>query len=245
MAITTYRKGGLMLIGVLAFLGGVLTIFSPCVLPVIPFVFARADQPFRKSGLPMLVGMAVSFSLFAAAAAVGGNWVVHSNQYGRILAMAVLAVMGLALLFPTLAERLTRPLVHLGNRLQQRDSSQSTFFSSFILGISIGLLWAPLRRSDPWVGLSRRRAWWTFFENTFASVGIRRGSRDISCYCTTGRQSGLTEIKKRLRRRRVYTPNLGRGGHCRRCRDCLRMGYALSCHAFLRQHQWRGGKISR
>jgi len=140
-----------MLIGVLAFLGGVLTIFSPCVLPVIPFVFARADQPFRKSGLPMLVGMAVSFSLFAAAAAIGGNWVVQSNQYGRISAMVVLGVMGLALLFPSLSERLTRPLVHLGNRLQQREAGRSVFFSSFVLGISIGLLWAPC--AGPILGL--------------------------------------------------------------------------------------------
>ena len=30
-----------MLIFVLAYLGGVLTIVSPCILPVLPFVFAR------------------------------------------------------------------------------------------------------------------------------------------------------------------------------------------------------------
>jgi cytochrome c biogenesis protein CcdA len=34
-----------MLIYVLAFVGGVLTILGPCILPVLPFVFARADQP--------------------------------------------------------------------------------------------------------------------------------------------------------------------------------------------------------
>jgi cytochrome c biogenesis protein CcdA len=44
-----------MLLFILAYLGGVLTIVSPCILPV---VFARADQPFLRSGLPMLVGMA-------------------------------------------------------------------------------------------------------------------------------------------------------------------------------------------
>ena len=47
---------------VLAYLGGVLTIASPCILPVLPFVFARADQPFVKSVLPRLVGMAVTFA---------------------------------------------------------------------------------------------------------------------------------------------------------------------------------------
>jgi cytochrome c biogenesis protein CcdA len=38
--------------------GGVLTIVSPSILPVIPFVLARADRPFLRNGLPMLVGMA-------------------------------------------------------------------------------------------------------------------------------------------------------------------------------------------
>ena len=43
---------------VLAFLGGMLTIISPCILPVLPFVFARADRSFVQYGLPMLAGMA-------------------------------------------------------------------------------------------------------------------------------------------------------------------------------------------
>jgi len=45
---------------ILAFLGGILTIISPCILPVLPFVFSRADQPFRRSGLPLLAGMAIT-----------------------------------------------------------------------------------------------------------------------------------------------------------------------------------------
>ena len=48
---------------VLAYLGGVLTILSPCILPVLPFVFARAGQSFSRSALPMLIGMAITFAL--------------------------------------------------------------------------------------------------------------------------------------------------------------------------------------
>ena len=43
-----------MLLILLAYLGGVLTIVSPCILPVLPFVFARADRSFTRSALPML-----------------------------------------------------------------------------------------------------------------------------------------------------------------------------------------------
>ena len=80
-----------MLLFVLAYLGGVLTIISPCILPVLPFVFARADRPFLKSGLPMLVGMALTFAIVATLAAVAGGWAVAANEYGRIAALVLLA----------------------------------------------------------------------------------------------------------------------------------------------------------
>ena len=72
-----------MLLLLLAFIGGALTILSPCILPVIPFVFSRAGLPFRSSGLPMLAGMALTFAGVAALASYGGGWVVQANQYGR------------------------------------------------------------------------------------------------------------------------------------------------------------------
>src|SRR6201996_5507413 len=99
-----------MILFVLAYLGGVLTIVSPCILPVLPFVFARADRPFLRNGLPMLVGMAVTFALIATLAAVGGGWAVRTNEYGRYAAVVLLAIFGLVLLFPALADRATRPL---------------------------------------------------------------------------------------------------------------------------------------
>ena len=51
-----------MILVLLVFLGGVLTILSPCILPVLPFVFARSEQRFLTSGLPLLIGMAVTFA---------------------------------------------------------------------------------------------------------------------------------------------------------------------------------------
>ena len=137
------RVANTMLIYLLAFVGGVLTILSPCILPVLPFVFARADQPFRRSGLPLLVGMALMFSVVATAAVFAGHWVVRLNQAGRYAAMAVFLVLGLTLLFPSLAEVLTRPLVRAGSRYQGRPSTKITVGKSFVLGISTGLLWAP------------------------------------------------------------------------------------------------------
>ena len=140
-----------MLIYLLAFIGGVLTILSPCILPVLPFVFARADQPFRRAGLPLLVGMALTFSVVAIAAAFGGHWVVRLNQGGRYAAMLIFLVLGVSLLFPSVAELLARPLVRSGNRLQSSQSAGNGIGKSFVLGISTGLLWAPC--AGPILGL--------------------------------------------------------------------------------------------
>src|ERR1700679_406701 len=140
-----------MLIYLLAFVGGVFTILSPCILPVLPFVFAQADRPFRRAGLPLLLGMALTFSVVAVAAAFGGHWVVRLNQGGRYVAMFIFLLLGISLLFPSIAETLTRPLVRAGGKLQGSPSSEGGIGKSFVLGVSTGLLWAPC--AGPILGL--------------------------------------------------------------------------------------------
>ncbi|MBB3564902.1 cytochrome c biogenesis protein CcdA/thiol-disulfide isomerase/thioredoxin [Rhizobium sp. BK512] len=145
-----------MLLFVLAYLGGVLTIVSPCILPVLPFVFARAGQPFLRSTLPMMLGMAATFAGVATLAAVGGGWAVQANEYGRYVAIVLLAVFGVILLFPALSDYLTRPLVSLGARLSQSAdqntrSGGSAVAASLLLGVATGLLWAPC--AGPVLGL--------------------------------------------------------------------------------------------
>jgi cytochrome c biogenesis protein CcdA/thiol-disulfide isomerase/thioredoxin len=140
-----------MLIFLLAWLGGVLTILSPCVLPVLPFVFARSEQSFSRSGLPILLGMAATFTVLASLAAVGGAWLVEVNQYGRYAAMLLLLLLGLALIFPAWSERMMRPFVVLGGRLQQSADQQGSIKGSLLLGVAVGFLWAPC--AGPILGL--------------------------------------------------------------------------------------------
>src|SRR5208282_172331 len=140
-----------MTLWILAYLAGALTILSPCILPVLPFVFARSDQPFRRSGLPLLVGMVVTFAGVATIAAVGGAWAVQANQVGRIAAMVLLVLFALTLLSSKLAEKLMHPFVSLGGRLAQTPDAANGAGRSFLLGIATGLLWAPC--AGPILGL--------------------------------------------------------------------------------------------
>jgi cytochrome c biogenesis protein CcdA/thiol-disulfide isomerase/thioredoxin len=139
---------------IIAYLGGALTILSPCILPILPFVFARAGQPFIRSTLPMLIGMAATFALVATLAAVGGSWAINANEYGRLAAIALLAVFGVSLLSPRIASVVTQPVVDFANKLLNasgKPGSVPTAASSFILGVATGLLWAPC--AGPILGL--------------------------------------------------------------------------------------------
>jgi cytochrome c biogenesis protein CcdA/thiol-disulfide isomerase/thioredoxin len=143
-----------MTIVLLVYLGGVLTILSPCILPVLPFVFAGSERRFLSNGLPMLAGMAVSFAAIATLAAVGGAWAVRLNQYGRLFALVLLTLFAATLLSQHLADWLARPFVALGNRLATQPGSASSeggVVQSSLLGVATGLLWAPC--AGPILGL--------------------------------------------------------------------------------------------
>ncbi|MDP9812073.1 cytochrome c biogenesis protein CcdA/thiol-disulfide isomerase/thioredoxin [Rhizobium tibeticum] len=141
-----------MILFLIAYLAGALTIVSPCILPVLPFVLSRAGQPFKRSILPMLIGMIVTFAGVATLAAVGGSWAVHANEIGRYVAIALIAGFGVTLLSPRIAAVVTRPAVALGSRLsQQASGKKASVGTSFLLGVATGLLWAPC--AGPILGL--------------------------------------------------------------------------------------------
>ncbi|KAA5844792.1 cytochrome c biogenesis protein DipZ [Pseudomonas chlororaphis] len=130
----------------IAFLGGVLTILSPCILPVVPFLFARADRS-RGSVLLTLGGMALTFALVSSLAVVSSDWIVRANGIGRQLALVVLGLFALSLIFARFGNWLARPWVSLGNRLDGLRLDRARKFSgplaALLLGVATGLLWAP------------------------------------------------------------------------------------------------------
>jgi cytochrome c biogenesis protein CcdA/thiol-disulfide isomerase/thioredoxin len=142
---------------IIAWLGGMLTVVSPCILPVLPFVLTRTGLPFRRSGLPLLLGMALTFTALSILATAAGHWVVRANQAGRVAAMTVFALFGLTLLFPRFSDTLFQPLVRLGARADRFRVSETSSAGhwpigrAILLGGSTGLLWAPC--AGPILGL--------------------------------------------------------------------------------------------
>ncbi|MBF4111062.1 cytochrome c biogenesis protein/redoxin [Enterobacter cloacae] len=127
---------------IIAFLGGMISLLSPCTLPVIPLLFA-GFQGQRRHILALLAGMIVMFTLVALVATAASSWIAQATIAGRWVALVVLAIAALALIFPTFAQRIAGPAVSAGNLLNTRSGQTRGMISAFLAGLAVGLLWSP------------------------------------------------------------------------------------------------------
>ncbi|HAB24962.1 MAG TPA: cytochrome C biogenesis protein [Pantoea sp.] len=126
----------------IAFLAGMLTLLSPCTLPVIPFVFASVRG--RKGQLlALLGGMVIMFTSVALLAAVASQWVTRVTAAGRWIALLFLTLTALTLLSSRIAQFITRPFVAMGNQLNSASSRNSGLLAALLAGVATGLLWSP------------------------------------------------------------------------------------------------------
>jgi cytochrome c biogenesis protein CcdA len=84
----------------LGFLGGLLTIASPCILPVVPLDFSRGGRSFGREMLPMLLGLAAAFALAASIGTATAKWLLDANEAARIASLALFALVGVTLISP-------------------------------------------------------------------------------------------------------------------------------------------------
>lgn len=127
---------------IIAFLGGMISLLSPCTLPVIPLLFA-GFQGQRRHLLALFAGMIVMFTLVAMLVTAASEWIVNATLVGRWVALLVLAIAALALIFPQFAQRIAGPAVSAGNALNNRSTQTRGVFSAFLAGLAVGLLWSP------------------------------------------------------------------------------------------------------
>ncbi|MEO7712168.1 MAG: cytochrome c biogenesis protein CcdA [Gemmatimonadaceae bacterium] len=137
---------------VLAFLGGVLTILSPCILPVLPLVFARGGRSFVREIVPMLLGLAIAFTAAALVATATARWLLVAGDISRNAALLLLALVGLTLMSTRIAGWVARPVTRAGGALLGGPTHGATSpLRSGIVGMAIGFLWAPC--AGPILGL--------------------------------------------------------------------------------------------
>jgi cytochrome c biogenesis protein CcdA/thiol-disulfide isomerase/thioredoxin len=126
----------LLLLGV-AFVAGVVTAISPCVLPVLPVLLAGTTAGTSKRPFAIVAGLIASFTVFTLSAAALLSALGLPDDLLRNIAIAVVLLVGLALLWPRLGDVLSRPFLRLGRR------APGDVGGGFLLGASLGLVFTP------------------------------------------------------------------------------------------------------
>lgn len=123
----------------LAFLAGMLTVLSPCVLPILPILVGRSLQSHRYGAVALVMGLVGGFAVAGSLLAFTSQWVVGFASGLRTGAIALLLLMGLLALFPTVSYRLFQKLRLTGLKEPERKG----LWGEFWLGTQLGLLWTP------------------------------------------------------------------------------------------------------
>ena len=135
----------------IAFAAGVITVFTPCILPVLPIILAGGADTKRRP-YAIAAGLVTTFTAFLLAGAwlwgLLGIGEQHQIQIGAVL----LGLLAVTLIVPRIGEWLERPLSFLTRR-RFGDAG-----GGFLLGAGLGLVFIPVRRADPRCADVERRA---------------------------------------------------------------------------------------
>jgi cytochrome c-type biogenesis protein len=119
--------------------GGLLTILSPCVLPVIPLVLGRSFKSHRLGPVMLVLGLVSGFALIGSLLGVASSWFVGFANLLRNVAVGLLFGLGVLAIFPELSYWMNSYL-QFGKSWEPKTPS---LWSEFWIGTQLGLLWTP------------------------------------------------------------------------------------------------------
>jgi cytochrome c-type biogenesis protein len=136
-----------MVIGsvILAFAAGVLSILSPCVLPILPIVLSAAESEWKWGPAVLAAGLVLSFVIVGLLVATIGYAIGLDTDLFRAIAAALLIAFGAALVLPRLQTHLaiaSRPIANWADR-RLGYLSKRGLFGQFSIGVLLGAVWSP------------------------------------------------------------------------------------------------------
>jgi cytochrome c biogenesis protein CcdA/thiol-disulfide isomerase/thioredoxin len=129
-----------------AFVSGIVTILSPCILPVLPVVLSGGVAGGKARPLGVVAGFVASFSTFTLALTAIVEAVGVSPDVLRIVAVALIAAFGLVMAVPALRGLFERAVVRiagLASRQRGGGAPRSGFWAGLPVGVGLGLVWTP------------------------------------------------------------------------------------------------------
>ncbi len=129
----------------LAFLAGVLTVLSPCVLPLVPIVLGTAASEHKAGPVALAIGLALSFTAIGLFVATIGFAAGLDSDLFRTVSAVLLIGIGLVLLVPRLQAQFALAASPVGNFVDERLGGFATngLWGQFGLGLLLGAVWSP------------------------------------------------------------------------------------------------------
>lgn len=136
----------------LALLAGILSILSPCVLPILPIALGGAVAAHRYGPVALAAGLALSFTAIGLLVATLGISIGLTGSAFQTAGAVLLILLGIVLIAPPLQARFATAAGPLGNLVQERlgGFSPAGFWGQFGLGLLFGAIWSPC--SGPTLG---------------------------------------------------------------------------------------------
>jgi cytochrome c biogenesis protein CcdA len=128
-----------------ALIAGLLSILSPCVLPLLPIVLGTAVSEHRYGPVALAAGLALSFTAIGLFVATIGFAIGLDTGVFRMAAAVMLVLLGLVLMLPVLHARVAAAGGPLSNWTEQRFGgfSPNGLRGQFGVGLLLGAVWSP------------------------------------------------------------------------------------------------------
>lgn len=128
-----------------AFVAGLLSILSPCVLPLLPLVLGAAAAEHRYAPALLALGVAISFVAIGLFLATIGFAIGLDGDSLRLIAAALLIALGAILLAPELQARVAAAGGPISDRLSATFGgvAHGGMFGQFGVGLLLGAVWSP------------------------------------------------------------------------------------------------------
>ncbi|MDR3497391.1 MAG: cytochrome c biogenesis CcdA family protein [Ancalomicrobiaceae bacterium] len=129
----------------LAYLAGVLSILSPCVLPLLPIVLGSAASRHRAGPLVLAGGVVLSFVAIGVFVASVGFAIGLDGDVFRGVAAVLMLVVGIVLTLPSLQVRLAIAGGPISNWADRRIDGVGSdgLVGQFVIGLLLGAVWSP------------------------------------------------------------------------------------------------------
>ena len=129
----------------LAFLAGILSVLSPCVMPLLPLVLGAAASEHRMGPAALAAGLAISFVAIGLFVATIGFSIGLDGDVFRRAAAVLLILVGIVLMVPVMQVRLATAAGPMSNWTEQRFGGFSTagLTGQFFVGLLLGAVWSP------------------------------------------------------------------------------------------------------